>query len=76
LTRYDYIEKFALAQYFMGIGRTLSIKESIVGKKPLADCYEGELRQLTSELRRHYNANSKYFKKRAEKNNLFYEEVP
>jgi|TARA_R100000750_G_scaffold55233_1_gene41271 hypothetical protein len=76
LTKYDYIEKFALAQYFMGIGQTISIKEGVVGRKPLVECSERQLKQITQNLRRHYNANSEYFKERAEKNNLFYEEVP
>tara|TARA_Y100000310_G_C20434235_1_gene692951 strand:- start:159 stop:398 length:240 start_codon:yes stop_codon:yes gene_type:complete len=58
------IERFALAQYYMGIGRTLATKESIAGKTPLADCTLGQLRQIISDLRRQYESNLEFFQKR------------
>jgi len=49
----ELIKKYALAQYYLGVNKTLWIKNSI-SKKPLDEWTRGELEQLIRRLRDEY----------------------
>ena len=51
----DLVGAFALAQYYMGIGITIQVKEKYVGKKSIVDCTDNELKTIINELRRTYD---------------------
>ena len=50
----DLINTFALAQYYLGVGITLKVKEKYVGRKSIVDCTSNELGTILHELRRTY----------------------
>ena len=51
----DLVGAFALAQYYMGIGITLQVKEKHIGKKSITECSDNELKTILHELRRTYD---------------------
>ena len=53
------IGAFALAQYYMGIGITIEVKEKYVGKRCLTECSDNELETILHELRRTYDKRNK-----------------
>ena len=55
----DLVGAFALAQYYLGIGITLQVKEKYVGKKSITDCTDNELKTILHELRRTYEKRDK-----------------
>ena len=56
----DLVGAFALAQYYMGIGITLQVKEKYVGKKSITECSDNELKTILHELRRTYEKQNKH----------------
>tara|TARA_B100001245_G_C22839799_1_gene403725 strand:+ start:225 stop:452 length:228 start_codon:yes stop_codon:yes gene_type:complete len=58
------IGAFALAQYYMGIGITIEVKEKHVGKRCLTECSDNELKTIINELRRTYEKRNRSNKNR------------
>ena len=56
----DLVGAFALAQYYMGIGITLQVKEKHIGKKSITECSDYELKTIINELRRTYEKRNRH----------------
>ena len=56
----DLVGAFALAQYYMGIGITLQVKEKHIGKKSITECSDNELKTILHELRRTYDKQNRH----------------
>tara|TARA_R110000824_G_scaffold65022_1_gene169697 strand:- start:12796 stop:13008 length:213 start_codon:yes stop_codon:yes gene_type:complete len=56
--QYYWIEKYALAQYHIGIERTLEIKTKIIGFTPLDEAKISKLKILINTLREEFKKRS------------------